>query len=248
VVSLASLLPSVVSRPTLLLLTATLGVAMSYLCLPRVVCAADPPLQPGKSPAKAAVGNAADSKANPFAEAVAEVRKAMIRRDLPAARKHLAAAAQEAQSQDDRDQVDRLQTMVEYLKQFWAAIRVAMGKFGDAEEIVLGGVRAIVAESGPDILTVKVEGRIRRYTSATLPTPLVMLLVERHFAKDVDSRAVIATFLAVDPKGDRATARKYWQEAAKADIDTEKLLVELDRFPLAARPAVPVRKRLGIRD
>ena len=168
----------------------------------------------------------------------------MIRRDLPAARKHLAAAAQAAQSQDDRDQVDRLQTMLDYLNQFWNGIRAAMAKFGDAEEIVVGGVRAIVAESGHDLLAVKVAGRIRRYTSATLPTPLVMMLVERHFAKDVDSRAVIAAFLAVDPKGDRATAKKYWQQAAKADIDTEKLLVELDRFPLPPRRAAAK----GIRD
>ncbi len=180
-------------------------------------------------------GLAAESQAATFAQSVAEVRKAMSRRDLIATRKYLATAARQAQSQEERDQVDRLRTMLDYLNQFWNEIRRAMGKFGDAEEIVVVGVRAIVVESDSDLLAVKVAGRIHRYSSVTLPTPLVMFLVRRSLGKDVDSRAVIAAFLAVDPRGDRATARRYWQEAAKSDIDTEKLLVELDKFPVAAR-------------
>ena len=41
-------------------------------------------------------GKAADAKASRFAELVAEVRKAMVRRDLPAARKHLARVVKAA--------------------------------------------------------------------------------------------------------------------------------------------------------
>jgi hypothetical protein len=236
----ASLLsPSAARRAKLLVLTVTVGVAWGELCLSGGVLAADPPSQPIRSPSRTGGRNAAASKATLFAEAVAEVRKAMIQRDLAAARKHLEAAAQNAQSPGDRDQVDRLQTMLDYLNQFWSGIRGAMAKLSDAEEIVAGGVRVIVVESGRDALAIKISGRIHRYSVETLPTSLVMMLVERHFAKDVDSRAVIATFLAVDPKGDRATATKYWQEAAKADIDTEKLLVELDQFPLTPKRAAP---------
>jgi hypothetical protein len=245
--------PSAAWLAKLLVVTTTLAVAWCELRLSGGVLAADPPSQPIRSPAKAGGRNAAASKAALFAEAVAEVRKAMIQRDLAAARKHLGAASENAQSSEDRDQVDRLQTMLDYLNQFWGGIRGAMAKLSDAEEIVAGGVRAIVVESGRDALAIKVSGRIHRYSFETLPTSLVMMLVERHFGKDVDSRAVIATFLAVDPQGDRATAKKYWQEAAKADIDTEKLLVELNQFPLTPKRTAPVGqgirdKGLGIRD
>jgi hypothetical protein len=234
VASPSSRSPAIARLATLLTLTATFGLAWHDWCLSSVARAAEPPPRAGHPPADAGGRNAADLKATSFPRSVAEVRSAMIRRDLGAARKHLASAAQEAHSQEDRDQLDRLQTMLDYLNQFWTAVRGAMAKLNDAEEIVVGGQRAIVVESGQDSLAVKVAGRIRRYSVAMLPTPLVMMLVERHFAKNVDSQAVIGTFLAVDPKGDRDIAKRYWQEAAKADIDTEKLLVELDQFPLAA--------------
>ena len=56
-------------------------------------------------------------------------------------------------------------------------------------------------------------------------------MVERYFGTDTGSKAVIASFLAVDPRGDRALAREYWQAAADDGIDTEELVSEVDAMP-----------------
>jgi len=167
-------------------------------------------------------------KAKAFAEAIANVKAALAERDMDAAAKYLKTVSANVQSQEDQDQLDRVGTMHENLKQFWKGIRASMAKLQSTEELVVNkDNHIIVVESGPDMLTIKAEGRLQRFRAATLPFPLIMLLVDQYFGKDPGSKAVVATFLAVDPNGDRALARRYWQEAAKAGIDSEKLLREL---------------------
>ena len=175
-------------------------------------------------------------KAEAFAEAIANVKAALADRDMEAAGNYIKTVSANVQSPEDQEQLDRIGTMHENLKQFWKGIRGSMAKLQAAEELVLNkDNRIVVVESGPDMLTIKAEGRLQRFKATTLPTPVVMLLVEQYFGKDPGSKAVIATFLAVDPNGDRALAQRYWQEAAKAGIDSQKLLQELGGN--AAKPA-----------
>jgi hypothetical protein len=180
--------------------------------------------------------DAAATRSVAFSQAVADARKALARRDLTSARKYVATASQTARTVGDRDQVDRLKIILGHLDQFWKGVRAAMAKLEVTDVILVNGKRAIVAESGPDGLTVKTAGQTYHYQVETLPTPLVMTLVDQYFGKDVDSRAIIGTFLAVDPKGDRATARKYWEAAARANIGTESLMPELELFPPSQAP------------
>lgn len=168
-----------------------------------------------------------------FARSVLDAKTYLANRDLVSADKHVAAALANAQTAEDRDQVDRLETMLDHLTQFWGGIRVCMAKLRSAEEIVLEDTRFIVVESGHDRLAVKTEGRVLHYKAVTLPTSLVMAIVDRYFGKDQGSRAIIGTFLAIDPSGDHALARQYWQEAAVAGIDSDRLLRELDGLPSA---------------
>jgi hypothetical protein len=163
-----------------------------------------------------------------FARAVADARAAFSARKLPVAAVHIKAAATKAQTPEDHQQVDRLETMQKHLNQFWNGIRTAMAKLQPAEEIAIADTRMIVVESERDRLTVKMEGGLQHYRAVTMPTPLILALVDQYFGKDAGSKAIIGTFLAVDPEGDRSLARQYWQEAAQADIDCEKLLPELD--------------------
>lgn len=186
-------------------------------------------------------GTAAPQKSD-FAQAVDDARKAMAARDLAAAKRHVAIASKNAKDQDQLDQVDRLETLLEYLRQFWDGIQTAMAKLNVTDEIVIKGSRVIIVDSSRDVLVVRAAGKNRRYEIATLPVTLVMMLADQCFAKDVDSRVVIGSFLAVDPKGDRATAKKYWQEGAAADIDTEKLISELAFFPMAPADEEPKTK------
>lgn len=167
------------------------------------------------------------AKTAAFAEAVKNVRASLAERDLSTADKDLKTASANAQTREDLARIDRLQTMIENLTQFWNGIRTSMPKLQAAEELVVNGTRISVIESDRDSLTVRIEGQNRRFQVPTLPTSIVMLLVNQYFGKDPGSRAVIGTFLAVDPKGDRALAKQYLQEAAKAGFDSGKVLREL---------------------
>jgi len=180
-----------------------------------------------------------EKKAAAFAHAVTDARTAMSERDLASARKHIKTASANAQNPEDGSQIDRLETMVENLTQFWNGIRASVAKLQPAEEIVVKDDRIVVVESGRDYLTVRAAGRVRRYQIEAMPTPLVRVIVDLSFGKDAGSKAIIGTFLAVDPDGDRALAKKYWQQAAKAGIDSEKLLRELDGAASAGPAAGP---------
>ena len=143
-------------------------------------------------------------KANLFTRLVADARAALTARDITAAEQQIKAAAGNAQTAEEAGQVDRVQTMLENLTQFWSGIRASMAKFRPADELMVEGTPMIVVESRDGYLEVKTGGRRYQYRAETLPTPLVLTIVEQSFGKDPGSKAVIATFLATDPQGDRA--------------------------------------------
>ena len=199
--------------------------------------AADPPSRASQA-SKPSEGAAATPPGD-FRQATDEARKALARRDLAAAKKLLDAAAKHAREPKELEEVDRLETLWDHLDQFWEAIRTGLTKFSDVEEINVKGMPVIVVESDRDHIVVRFSGRNRRYDIETMPTSLVMTVVKRFVADDVSSHAVVGSFLAVDPKGDRAVAKKYWKEAAAEGIDTEKLLAEIGLFPLAPAATEP---------
>jgi hypothetical protein len=184
-------------------------------------------VKPASKPTQPSVPVDAE-KAEIFGRAAADARAALAARNMPTAETHLKTAVANAQTPDDRNEVDRLGTLLENLTQFWNGIGEAMAKLRPADEIVLKDSRLIVIESRGDYLEVKTGGQKHSYRLETLPTPLVLAIVEQTFGKDPGSKAIIASFLAVDPQGDRALAKRYWQEAAQAGFDCEKLILECD--------------------
>ena len=190
---------------------------------------AEKPQPPAAKPQPAADATTTDA----FVRAVADTRTALANRDLAAAGEHVKRASAKVQTPENHDQIDRLETMLDHLTQFWNGIRASMAKLQAAEEIVVRDTRIVVIDSSRDRLTVKAEGRVHHFRIETMPASLVMALVEQNFGHDAGSKAVIATFLAVDPNGDRDLARQYWREAAGAGIDCQNLLIELDAMPPA---------------
>ncbi len=178
-----------------------------------------------RPPSPSAVGG---QKAPDFVASVAAARAALAARNLAAARTQIETAAAAAHTPEQTDQADRLQIMLDHLTQFWEGIRAAMGRLQPGEELKLDNASSVVVESEKNHLKVKTGGRYEEYRAETLPTPLVRLIVQQYFGKDPGSKAIIATFLAVDPQGDPALAARYWQEAAQGGIDCEKLLREVE--------------------
>jgi hypothetical protein len=96
------------------------------------------------------------------------------------------------------------------------------------EELVLDDTRISVVDGSDKELIVRAAGQNRTFRIEAVPTVLLILLGERHFRNDAESKASFAAFLAVDPKGDRALARTLIEEAATAGVAVDELRAVLD--------------------
>lgn len=193
----------------------------------------------------AATATAQDAKRAAFRQATADARRAMAERDLDAAKEHLKVATANAQTQEDRDELARLETLHDYVGQFWNLLGKEAAKLAGGEELVVGKTRVAFVEAAGGSIVVKVAGQLRRYTIKTIPTSLALALAEKSFANNAVSKIVIGAFLAMDAKGDRKQAKRLWDAASRAGLsqDVALLMPELGaavggKLPVPADAAI----------
>ncbi|MBN2475204.1 MAG: hypothetical protein JXB62_11385 [Pirellulales bacterium] len=205
--------------------------------------ATDPPIPDPHEPAVPADAPADPRKQAALARAVSDARFSMSERDLPAARRHLQAAESNVQTPADRAQLERLRTMLAYLDEFWNGMRQSVALLNAGQELELKTTRVVVVEASRDQLTVRAVGENRSWPIEFIPTSLVLAIAGTSFPDDATSKTHIGTFLAVDPKGDRARARQLWQEATQEGMDIGSLMPELDVAwpPGSTNSAVPTK-------
>jgi hypothetical protein len=163
-----------------------------------------------------------------FRKIVADARNSMAARDLAASRDHLAKAALNAQTDEEKARVGRLEKMTEYLGLFWDAIGQAVASLKSGEELTVADTVVIVVEAGADYVVVRAQGMNRRYATREIPHTLVVALADRWFHDTPDNKVLLGTYLAIDRKGDRARTRELWEEAAAEGINVSSLLPELE--------------------
>lgn len=179
--------------------------------------------------------------------AVADARRAMSKREMDDASKALKVASENARTDEDRDEIQRLQTLLDYQRQFWQLlIKGAQGmKAGEEVEITVQRSRrtkAVLVETLTNGVTLRIEGVNRFFTWKTMPAEVVLALAGRALAKDNASKVALGVFHAMDEKGDRAQARKLWEEASRSGLDLADLLAELDSQQAAGAKLPPVPK------
>jgi hypothetical protein len=166
------------------------------------------------------------SKHAAYVKAVSDVRRSMAIRDIANSKKHLGAAAENAQTEAEKTEVERLDMIQDYLEQFWDGIRKAVAAMQPAEEIVLSEVdRVAVIEASRTELAVQTYGRPQRYKIEALPMPLLSAIAKSSFKLTPGTKLVVGAFLAMDAHGNRSEARKLWQEAIAAGQSDGKLLL-----------------------
>lgn len=180
-------------------------------------------------PAPAPDATASAEEAAAVSRALRAARAALAVRDTALAQEQLDQATLEATTPDTLAQVERIELLTRYVEGFWEAARGTLGKLQVAEEIKIDDEVASVVEVSQDGLTLRVGGRNREYTLATLPPKIALYLARRWLAPDDPASDVaVAAFLMTDPKGDRQEARQLLRSAAAGGIDVKPLLAELD--------------------
>jgi len=181
--------------------------------------------QPAKPPMPAAPVD--EKRQEVFRQSLAAMRPAMSEHDLATARTHLESAASNAQTPEEEAEVDRLDTLLGHLDEFWKAMRRIVGKLRPAETLPVGETFVAIVEASDEELALKVAGRVRTYPTDDLPAKLIQALADERLAKDPATRAIVGTYHLIDPDGDKAHARQLWTEAAEQGIDLKDLMPEL---------------------
>ena len=143
------------------------------------------------------------------------VRAALVARDVKTAAKQLELAAENAHTTDERQQVTRMRALVQEYVQFLSALRAGIKKLEPAEELPIDDSFVSVVEFGDDKLSVFEEGSRHDYTLANMPVKIALVVSERAASPEFTKvKLFVGAFLAVEPKGDRARARRLWEAAA----------------------------------
>lgn len=182
----------------------------------------------------APAGETDPAKQAALRKALATAKTAMAERNMEDALKELKQARANVQSSADNDEVSRAEGMYGNLKEFWRLMRMRVSRLQPTEELAVGNTRIAVVEADADNLAVKAEGRIQRFRTEFMPTWLAIAIAESSFAKDPASKAILGTFHAVDPQGDRARAKALFAEAAKGGINVKEMVADNADVPDAS--------------
>jgi hypothetical protein len=176
-----------------------------------------------------------------FSRAINHARAALVARDWKLAARQLDLADQHAQTPEHKAQARRFRALHAQLGLFFDAVRAGLKKIEPTEELDLGETIAAVVEVGPDSLALFIEGSRRDYTLATLPARVALLVAKGGADQNAPPAQVFwGAFHAVDPQGNRDTARQLWQAAARAGQAVDDLLPFLRAAELALqREPVP---------
>jgi len=190
---------------------------------------------PGATPGDTSDGSGSASDvgglSGEFRNSAQQVWQAMAARDLIKARETLNALAAQVRRPPERECVTALDALLMHLEEFWRGVAQATASLRSTEEIPIGETIVIVVEADRERIVVRAAGRNRTYAVREMPAALVRAVVEQRFQKGPDTQILLGAFLAVDPKGDPAEARRLWQAAQSSGADVDVLMQALDYAP-----------------
>ena len=167
--------------------------------------------------------------------------RALSGRQLDAARMELDEAEHLAKQPEHKKRVKRLRRLHHYVAQFWGAVKDALKDLDATDEIEIDDDPvAIVVEISKKQICLWRDGqqlacRIvpgKDYTIIKdMPWDLVMAIADCWFDQSKPQNSVFkGAFLAVDPGANSKDARRLWNEAEAAGINTHKLMEVLEEY------------------
>jgi|GEM_PF-1138326 len=157
-----------------------------------------------------------------------EIRGALSERQLPVAKEKLTEATKMDGPEPFKVEVERLSTLHDYLVQFWKGVDDGGKRVHQLDEITIGSTVCSVVEYANETLVIRVDGVNKRYHLSDMGLKMSLVLAAKALKTDAAvNKVIVGAFLAMDKKGDKEQARKYWEEGKKAGIETASLMPEL---------------------
>ncbi len=162
--------------------------------------------------------------------ALKAARKALGDRKLDEATVQIDVAFGIAATATQKAGAERMKLLHHYVSEFWRAVGESIKGLKGGEQLTINTIIAVVVEATDDLITIRAGGKNLVYEKMALPAGLAMVLADRWLDKsDPVTKVIRGAYLAVEPKADPDSARKYWKAAAASGVkDAEILLGLLD--------------------
>ncbi len=171
-----------------------------------------------------------------------QVRQDLGWRRIPQVKRNLDALQKIAQTDEEKNEMDRLVALTSYTETFITWVGNYMGGFTPGNSVNIDGQDIGIVESTPGRLIIREQGVNKTYTVDDLNPKLVAYLVQNAL-KAPDDYVLYGTYLAMAPDGDRAKAKTLWETAKTKgfDADSIDLIMQELEVPLVdsgRKPAV----------
>jgi hypothetical protein len=167
-----------------------------------------------------------------------EAKASMGQMQFDNAKQQLSALRDQAKTPRQRDQLRRMEQVEQLTREFHTAVVAAIGSLGPAEVIRVGSTtEAPFIEGSPTSITVRIQGRTRRFALPEMPVGLALGLANLKLdSAHPTSLAKKGAFIFVHPesKADNfKTGKRFLTEAAQAGAVPDDLpLIFDDSFEL----------------
>ena len=187
------------------------------------------PSQPAApSPAPPSKPSVDPARQRAFRQALDSVRKAMAERDLEAAATRLNNAVSLTQTDEERTEANEVEVLLAHVERFWESLR-DLSPRSAGDEIMVGETPVFVVEAGRESVTFRAGGKQKTYSFREMRYELVVAMAQSLFSKSPNAKALRASFVITDPKGDAQMARQLLNEASQGGAEVDELLSELNR-------------------
>jgi hypothetical protein len=162
-----------------------------------------------------------------FMAELAAARKSLGKRNMQAAKEHIDAAEKLAVTIEQKELFEGLRSLPKYVNGFWEAVREGLNGLEEAGELKVGNTYVSIVEVRAERLTILANKKHHRYPLDELPAGLAVAIARRWFDEKPENKIYVGAFYFVDPRTDRAEAKRLWEEASSAGVDAKRLLALL---------------------
>ncbi len=157
-------------------------------------------------------------------------RDALRRHESELARKQLTEALSRTSLPEDKLKLTRWLRLCGVLDQFWKVMSSIVSSLEPLTTIRLSETEVMIVEASSMHLTLRVEGRNVTYSLRRIPPAVVHYLARQRFGQSPQSKVVLATYHAIDPRGDRRFSRELLLSAMAAGFDPGDFILEFPAF------------------
>jgi hypothetical protein len=164
-------------------------------------------------------------------ELMASARMSIEKKTFDESNRLLQLARNQATSDEVIAKLERLQTLSDYVGEFWKAHDESLADL-EGTELTINDEQVFVVTVDSRRIVIRARGKNREYMVKSLPPKLVVAIADRRFDQSAATTKVFkGAYMAVEPAFGKESALTLWREAADVGVEINDLpLVLTDSY------------------